>query len=242
MNIYSASLTDSTPATDTNSFSLNGLLAAGGDGSASVSSTSRSHSPFGRTGSPTAGSVVDPAAPLSLKAPRQKRRRSKSKIMDQIPEWLKDTFSANELVSIPRNAVYKHYLRHSAKEGWKPLAPASFGKVFRGVFPFVTTRRLGVRGQSKYHYHGVGLKNPEEDAPDITSEQIMVSFILALGGGSMARVGASASTSSSLTHSLFLARAPLSRLATTSVSLQDPTVCSPPNPLPRQRRTRTGCC
>lgn len=32
------------------------------------------------------------------------------------------------------------------------LNPASFGKLVRIIFPNVQTRRLGVRGESKYHY------------------------------------------------------------------------------------------
>jgi len=35
------------------------------------------------------------------------------------------------------------------------MGTASFGKMIRLVFPQIKTRRLGVRGQSKYYYHGV---------------------------------------------------------------------------------------
>ena len=33
-----------------------------------------------------------------------------------------------------------------------PLNPASFGKLVRIIFPGIHTRRLGIRGESKYHY------------------------------------------------------------------------------------------
>ena len=33
-----------------------------------------------------------------------------------------------------------------------PLNPASFGKLVRIIFPGIQTRRLGIRGESKYHY------------------------------------------------------------------------------------------
>lgn len=33
-----------------------------------------------------------------------------------------------------------------------PLNPASFGKLVRIIFPGIQTRRLGMRGESKYHY------------------------------------------------------------------------------------------
>ncbi len=42
------------------------------------------------------------------------------------------------------------------------LNPASFGKLVRIIFPNVQTRRLGVRGESKYHYVDLSLF-PEDD-------------------------------------------------------------------------------
>jgi regulatory factor X len=44
------------------------------------------------------------------------------------------------------------------------LNPASFGKLVRVLFPGLKTRRLGVRGESKYHYVNFSLK---EDQPDL---------------------------------------------------------------------------
>jgi regulatory factor X, other len=38
-----------------------------------------------------------------------------------------------------------------------PLNPASFGKLVRVIFPGIQTRRLGVRGESKYHYCDLAL-------------------------------------------------------------------------------------
>lgn len=43
-----------------------------------------------------------------------------------------------------------------------PLNPASFGKLVRVIFPGIQTRRLGVRGESKYHYVDLAL---EEESP-----------------------------------------------------------------------------
>jgi len=34
----------------------------------------------------------------------------------------------------------------------------SYEQLVRQKFPKITTRRLGTRGQSKYHYYGVGIK------------------------------------------------------------------------------------
>lgn len=43
------------------------------------------------------------------------------------------------------------------------LNPASFGKLVRVVFPDIKTRRLGVRGESKYHYCNFELRNPPSE-------------------------------------------------------------------------------
>lgn len=40
----------------------------------------------------------------------------------------------------------------------QPVNSACFGKVIRNIFPNLKTRRLGTRGQSKYHYDGLRLK------------------------------------------------------------------------------------
>jgi hypothetical protein len=37
-------------------------------------------------------------------------------------------------------------------------SPCSFGKIIRQQFPNLKTRRLGTRGQSKYHYYGIGIR------------------------------------------------------------------------------------
>lgn len=48
------------------------------------------------------------------------------------------------------------------------LNPASFGKLVRVLFPGLKTRRLGVRGESKYHYVNFSLK---EDQPELAEAQ-----------------------------------------------------------------------
>ena len=46
------------------------------------------------------------------------------------------------------------------------LNPASFGKLVRVLFPGLKTRRLGVRGESKYHYVNFTLMDDEPEARD----------------------------------------------------------------------------
>ena len=72
----------------------------------------------------------------------------------------------------PRNRVYARYVGLCASEKLKPLNPASFGKLVRAVYPDIKTRRLGVRGQSKYHYCGIKLRedDPNVLTPDMSAE------------------------------------------------------------------------
>ncbi|CAZ81462.1 unnamed protein product [Tuber melanosporum] len=69
-------------------------------------------------------------------------------------------------VAVPRNRVYARYVGICANERIKPLNPASFGKLVRLMFPEIKTRRLGVRGQSKYHYCGIRLAG-EQSSPKV---------------------------------------------------------------------------
>lgn len=53
---------------------------------------------------------------------------------------------------MPRSRVYANYVKRCAHEKIAVLNPASFGKLVRVLYPGLRTRRLGVRGESKYHY------------------------------------------------------------------------------------------
>lgn len=66
--------------------------------------------------------------------------------------------------SVPRGRVYANYASRCATERITVLNPASFGKLVRVLFPGLKTRRLGVRGESKYHYVNFTLM---EDEPEL---------------------------------------------------------------------------
>ena len=68
---------------------------------------------------------------------------------------------------MPRSRVYSTYATRCAKDRVQPLNPASFGKLVRVIFPGITTRRLGVRGLSKYHYVDLALVDDpgDDDVP-----------------------------------------------------------------------------
>ncbi|XP_056131549.1 DNA-binding protein RFX2 isoform X2 [Lampris incognitus] len=73
-------------------------------------------------------------------------------------QWLLDNYETAEGVSLPRSSLYHHYLRHCQEQKLDPVNAASFGKLIRSVFMGLRTRRLGTRGNSKYHYYGIRVK------------------------------------------------------------------------------------
>uniref|UniRef100_A0A094ZQ39 Transcription factor RFX3 n=1 Tax=Schistosoma haematobium TaxID=6185 RepID=A0A094ZQ39_SCHHA len=73
-------------------------------------------------------------------------------------QWLVDNYETADGVSLPRSTLYFHYLQHCNEHKLEPMNPASFGKLIRSVFFGLRTRRLGTRGNSKYHYYGIRIK------------------------------------------------------------------------------------
>lgn len=76
--------------------------------------------------------------------------------------WLRETCRRSHK-SVRRDAVFSSYTRTCGNERVPTLNPASFGKLVRIIFPDVQTRRLGVRGESKYHYVDLSLVDEEVD-------------------------------------------------------------------------------
>ncbi|ODQ66448.1 hypothetical protein NADFUDRAFT_23243, partial [Nadsonia fulvescens var. elongata DSM 6958] len=83
--------------------------------------------------------------------------------------WLMRNCEGLTDAAVPRNRIYARYVSICSEYVLKPLNPASFGKLVRMIFPDIKTRRLGVRGQSKYYYCGIRLigeqNNPSGGTP-----------------------------------------------------------------------------
>ncbi|VDQ09444.1 unnamed protein product, partial [Trichobilharzia regenti] len=73
-------------------------------------------------------------------------------------QWLLENYESADGVSLSRSALYSHYLTHCLENWLEPMNPASFGKLIRSIFVGLRTRRLGTRGNSKYHYYGIRIK------------------------------------------------------------------------------------
>ena len=86
----------------------------------------------------------------------KKQRRSNNQA---VFAWLDDNYELKEDECLARSVMYNHYLDYCKRNAIFPVSPASFGKIIKQKFPELKTRRLGTRGQSKYHYYGVSIKS-----------------------------------------------------------------------------------
>ena len=89
--------------------------------------------------------------------------------------WLMKNCKAETNSYVPRSRIFSQYASSCAKSTLKPLSQATLGKLIRTIFPDITTRRLGMRGQSKYHYCNLALL-PESDTSSRSSSNSHNSF------------------------------------------------------------------
>ncbi|OJJ48829.1 hypothetical protein ASPZODRAFT_60457 [Penicilliopsis zonata CBS 506.65] len=85
--------------------------------------------------------------------------------------WLKENCRKSS-GSVRRDRVYCCYAEKCGTERVSVLNPASFGKLVRIIFPNVQTRRLGVRGESKYHYVDLTVIEEKQQKPDAMSSHL----------------------------------------------------------------------
>lgn len=71
--------------------------------------------------------------------------------------WLMNNCISESESYVPRGRIFAQYAASCAQNQLKPLSQATLGKLIRSLFPHLKTRRLGMRGQSKYHYCGLKL-------------------------------------------------------------------------------------
>lgn len=83
--------------------------------------------------------------------------------------WLMKNCKSQHDSYVPRGKIFAQYASSCSQNNLKPLSQASLGKLIRTVFPDLTTRRLGMRGQSKYHYCGLKIATSENGTAAITN-------------------------------------------------------------------------
>ncbi|XP_032220990.2 DNA-binding protein RFX6 isoform X3 [Nematostella vectensis] len=84
--------------------------------------------------------------------------KTKKEQLTETLNWLDENYVMCEGVCLPRCILYAHYLDFCRRHKIEAACAATFGKTIRQKFPQLTTRRLGTRGHSKYHYYGIGIK------------------------------------------------------------------------------------
>jgi regulatory factor X 1/2/3 len=74
-------------------------------------------------------------------------------------------------------------MRHCNEHKLDAVNAASFGKLIRSVFTGLRTRRLGTRGNSKYHYYGIRIK-PGSNLVNVVVDEKVASSANQYSGGS----------------------------------------------------------
>lgn len=74
-----------------------------------------------------------------------------------VHQWLRLCYTIGPKdMSVPRQGLFASYEQSCLEYGVKSINAASFGKAVRKAYPKIVTRRLGKRGDSKYHYIRLG--------------------------------------------------------------------------------------
>ncbi|KAJ8246230.1 hypothetical protein GJAV_G00265270 [Gymnothorax javanicus] len=131
----------------------------GGGGAVTVvAGTTPSVAPAGGGGSGGGGSYVIPGGYMLEVSNTNQGYPHHTRAAPATVQWLLDNYETAEGVSLPRSMLYCHYLLHCQEQKLESVNAASFGKLIRSVFMGLKTRRLGTRGNSKYHYYGLRIK------------------------------------------------------------------------------------
>ncbi|KAF9491009.1 hypothetical protein BDN71DRAFT_1399101 [Pleurotus eryngii] len=72
-----------------------------------------------------------------------------------VQAWLTANYAPYPDGNVPRQGLYFSYRRICDQYSIPHINTATLGKAIRLCFPTIKTRRLGVRGNSKYHYCGI---------------------------------------------------------------------------------------
>jgi len=81
---------------------------------------------------------------------------AKGNAVPWIKEWLKSSYTEIAGHSVAKKVVYNQYLAYCNQAGIEPTTSSVLGKIFREVFPFVSTRRLGSRNNNITYYSNIG--------------------------------------------------------------------------------------
>ena len=106
----------------------------------------------------SAGGSISPSEQLMCQTQGTALQPYITRVSPTTISFLVNNYETAEGVSLPRSTLYNHYQRHCKETNQDPVNAASFGKLIRSVFLGLRTRRIGTRGNSKYHYYGIRVK------------------------------------------------------------------------------------
>ncbi|XP_074786398.1 DNA-binding protein RFX8 [Athene noctua] len=86
------------------------------------------------------------------------RSSSTSLLHSTIVRWVSDNFYLCEGGLVPKWLLYELCMGSCSPNAKYQVNAATFGKLIQSVFPGLRTRRLGRRGNIKYHYDGIAIK------------------------------------------------------------------------------------
>ncbi|KAL9555242.1 hypothetical protein MBANPS3_002453 [Mucor bainieri] len=104
----------------------------------------------------------------------------------QVTSWIQTNYIREKNHNVPRKNMYEHYQSSCSANHLTPVNSATFGKLLRNVFPDLKTRRLGTRGQSKYHYCGIRVRTSQDPEP-VPIAELMQEHATASGSSSSKR-------------------------------------------------------
>lgn len=162
--IQEAQSTPQTPTSTTTTNSASGGSIGNGADGASPDSDQSAMGTSNKIASATVSMGPSVFAPPVATSNRSGRSGSSNSSVANISlaqlqiKWLSRNYETADGVSLPRSTLYNHYMQHCNEQKLEPVNAASFGKLIRSVFSGLRTRRLGTRGNSKYHYYGIRIK------------------------------------------------------------------------------------
>lgn len=83
---------------------------------------------------------------------------SRSESFAFVKDWLTDAFEERKESAVSTRGVYDDYKGFCEHKAIEVMCPSAFGKLFKKVFPHITVRRLGPRGENFNHYYNLGRK------------------------------------------------------------------------------------
>lgn len=89
---------------------------------------------------------------------------------------LASVFEERKESAVSTRGVYDEYKCFCERKAIEVMCPSAFGKLFKKVFPNISVRRLGPRGENFNHYYNLGRKASPNSGHPAACDDGMASF------------------------------------------------------------------